>query len=81
MTLLTNPTMPKVTVIGGGLAGMVVARELSKQHVRVVVLEGKDRLEAKPAPIPIPASPPGGTTTDITSFPGGTSTCGDCWSS
>ena len=54
---MTNPTMPKVTVIGGGLAGMVVARELSKQHVRVVVLEGKDRLGGKAGADPNPGQP------------------------
>ncbi len=33
-----------VVVVGGGIAGLITARELSRRHLRVVVLEARDRL-------------------------------------
>lgn len=38
---------PRVVVIGGGLAGMTVAKELLKHGLRVVVLEASSRLGGK----------------------------------
>src|SRR5690349_4801139 len=37
----------RVTVIGGGLAGMIVARELSRRNMRVAILERSHRLGGK----------------------------------
>jgi oxygen-dependent protoporphyrinogen oxidase len=38
---------PSAIVVGGGLAGMVVARELALRHWRVIVLERSKRLGGK----------------------------------
>lgn len=40
-------TTPSAVVVGGGLAGMVVARELALRHWRVVLLERSGRLGGK----------------------------------
>jgi uncharacterized protein with NAD-binding domain and iron-sulfur cluster len=37
----------RVVIIGGGLAGMVIANELAKKHVSVVLLESAQRLGGK----------------------------------
>lgn len=42
-------TQPRVVIIGGGLAGMTVAKELLKQHIPVVILEAADHLGGKAA--------------------------------
>lgn len=38
---------PQVVIIGGGLAGMTIAKELRKQDVPVTILESTDRLGGK----------------------------------
>lgn len=44
MDLSANGTIDDVLVIGGGVAGLVAARDLSHRGMRVTVLEGRDRL-------------------------------------
>src|SRR5262245_57417209 len=50
-------SFPRVTVIGGGLAGMVIARELSRRNVPVVILERSVRLGGKAGADPNPGQP------------------------
>jgi uncharacterized protein with NAD-binding domain and iron-sulfur cluster len=42
-------TQPRVVIIGGGLAGMTVAKELAKKNIPVVILEAAEYLGGKAA--------------------------------
>src|SRR4029453_4927404 len=44
-------TIPSAIVVGGGLAGMVIARELALRRWRVILLEGSKRLGGKGGPV------------------------------
>src|SRR5688500_2462907 len=59
--------MPKVVVVGGGVAGMTVAHELAERGFKVVVLERRDVLGGKARSIEVPPGGLGGGAPGTTS--------------
>ena len=52
--------MPRVAILGGGVAGLTAAHELAERGFDVVVLEARDIPGGKARSLPVPGSAAGG---------------------
>ena len=72
--------MPRVAILGGGVAGLTAAHELAERGFEVVVLEARDIPGGKARSLPVPglgtaAAPTCRPSTASGSSPASTGTC------